>query len=148
EKGDGLRERQSPSLEQQVAAPQRPQLRLRPYLAAQPISPDACRIDDAARLYLEGLAADAVANRHSFDAVRPAQQRFRRQIVERQSAVALRLAEHAQDETRVVCLGVQIGPAPLQPVWRQGRGVLKQGRRIMPAPGARAGEDIVSGESD
>ena len=138
EKGDGLRQRQSPSLEQQVAAPQRPQLRLRPYLAAQPIGPDAGRIDDAVRLDLEGLASDRVAKRHAFDAVRPPQQRFRRQIVERQSAVAPRLGEHAQDETRVVGLGVEIGPAPLQSVWRQDRRTLEQGRRVMPPPGARA----------
>ena len=80
--------------------------------------------------------------------MRPAQQRFRRQIVERQSAVAPRLGEHAQDETRVVGLGVEIGPAPLQSVWRQDRRTFEQRLRVVPAPGARAGEDVVSGESE
>ena len=63
EEGDGLREREAPSLEQQVAAAQRPQLRLRPDLAAQAIGPDAGGVDDTAGLDLESLAADAVAKR-------------------------------------------------------------------------------------
>ncbi len=148
EKGDGLRQREAPGVEQEMAAAQRPQLRLRPDLAAQPIAPGAGGVDDAAGLDLEGFAADAVAKVRSLDAVRPAQQRFRRQIIERQGAVAPRLGEHPQDETRVVGLGVEIGPTALQPAWRQNRRKLDQRGRVMPAPGARPGEEVIGGESE
>ncbi len=78
EQSDRLRQRKAPGLEQEMAAAQRPKLRLAADFGAQAIGPRAGGIDHAAGLDLERHALDFVMEPGAVDAVRPERQRFRR----------------------------------------------------------------------
>ncbi len=70
EEGDRLRERQTPGVEQQMAAPQRPQLRRPADRTAQAVAPYAGSVEDAAGLDLERVAVHRVAQPRAIDAIR------------------------------------------------------------------------------
>src|SRR5450432_3415176 len=112
-------DREPPIIEQEVTAAQWPQRRLSVWPVSQAIGPNARRIDDAPRLNFERFIADAIAERRPANALRRAQESFRRHIVERQRAVSPRLLEDAQHEARIIRFRLEIGPAAFEPRRRQ-----------------------------
>jgi hypothetical protein len=97
----------SPERKEQMAAAQRPQHRRRAELGANAVGPGAGGIDDGARVHLaaEAGTGDACAD----DLAAVAQQALDAGVVDDARAVPLGFVQDAQDQARVVGLGVEKG---------------------------------------